>query len=210
MDSLITAYYISGIIVAFCAIIALSQIIIGKKQLVFNEENRKKEQQRDMVKCTAEQVAFLSKDVVSAHDKLYNVLKPEDISLLQEENLTISNNSISIKKGITLNDEERTKIVNARREAVDFYNNLEIFSSYFVMKIADENIAFHLIGEDFCRMLKPYLALYLIIEGKKNKDNAVFKLFLLWHSKLETLKLTKEKRKLEEALKKMTERTFSL
>lgn len=191
-------YYISGLVIAACAIVALRQVSLLKRQLDFSKESRNKQIQREMIRCAAEQIQFFKADILDIVNKIELNSNGEEISFLSENNLVIKADGLAIKHGPS--QEDFDKIGKYKLELTDLYNRLEVFASYFILKLADEELAFELIGEEYCSVLKSYLACYIWIEAGKPKRNAVFNLFLLWNSKRDALELIQKKRKIEKEI----------
>ena len=193
------SYYISGVVVALCACLALYQIFLGRRQLKLTEEYHRKELRREMVRCAAEQIHFFNTEIMDVENKIIKKRGQESIPFLDEANLVIKGDYLGVKNShYSQSDFEKMK--NIENEMVDLYNKLEIFSAFFILGLADEELAFELIGGDFCSVVKEHLAYYITIESRKPKRNAVFNLFLLWYPKQNALSMLVKKRQLEKEI----------
>ena len=77
-------------------------------------------------------------------------------------------------------------------------NNTELFSTYFITKVADEDVAFQTIGNSFCKMIEELSFTYCILRrvDKNLNFNNTIKLYNLWNNRIEIINIGKEKEKL--------------
>ena len=85
---------------------------------------------------------------------------------------------------------------------------MEAFALFFTTGAADEKVAFSSVGKTFYNTT--YGPLPDIVQHIENGHyNNIYKLFLLWHGRIESEKLLKEKNEIESRISKVNDRYIS-
>ena len=86
-------------------------------------------------------------------------------------------------------------------EFTNLMNAMEGFCIYFVSGVADEKVAFKSLSSTFCSFVEGLLPLLVPLTDGENRFAATIQLFQIWHSRLESENLEKQKKELEQKLK---------
>ena len=187
-------------IINYCATIVLVIVaIIGLKQLKISKETRKITSKREAFKIAAEQCTYYMEKIIPEINDLDELIRKKEIDFFNKSKVKIENDKLSL---IPHSDNKSLdKLIDkALTEVMTVTNMLEGFSLYFVSGVASEEVGFNTVGNTFVYSVKKYLPFYISMsQGSGYKHTMT--LFMNWHKKLESEKLNKEKKKIEQKLK---------
>lgn len=192
-DYLEIAYFISGIIVAVAALVALYQIKIAKDTL-------KTQSKRDALSLTASQCSHYSSNIIELQNKLYNKRVSSKCSFFDSTNWIVDTegDDVIIQQVCKeLPSEDEIDLVSI--ELLDVINAMESFSIYFTSKVADESVAYRSVGNTFISTTEIYMPWIISFYRFDGRFSSIVYLYVLWKNrkKQEILKSTMEHLKSE-------------
>lgn len=180
-------YFLSGPILAILGVTGVIQLFFAKKALITNSK-------REAANLAGNQVEIYSNKIIPyltdlyAHKKENNI---EDVVIeIGEFNQEYLIQILGRDKCIQLSKKRRILAVPFLR----VMNSLEAFSTYFIKRVADEEIAYSAVGKSFCHVVE---RMYFDISSCCRKDDPRFSntiaLYNIWKERIKKEKLTREK-----------------
>lgn len=215
-DYLEMAYFVTGgPLLLIVAGFGLYQLKLMKEQTKTDKETREMNARREAIRLATEQCNYYLNNIDTHISTIDQEMSVREIKYLIHNRFltyTIDNNNIIIE-----NDDNRKLAFNLifkkenfdlLTEIVNIIKKLEIFSSYFISEIADDDFAYQTVGEHFIEEVKKFLFLIVMEdESKKERKNKnLIKLFLLWNSRAEAKNIENEIDKTFEKIIEMREK----
>lgn len=166
-------YFLSGPIIIFI-------VILGFRQLKFTRENAEIASKRESYSLASEQCKYYLEKIIPLQNKLDKAIEKNKLNF-DKLKLSINKRKIDIKYDRKIYLEEIKKVLS---EVNDVMNHLESFSLFFTSKIAEEKIAFKILGVTFCSNLKILLPLILHFNKKQRDYISIMSLFFIWNERL--------------------------
>jgi hypothetical protein len=182
-------YFIAGIVVAYAAVFALKQLSILKRTLQVQSK-------RDALKITSEQCNDYLSRIIELENEFDRKIIEHDVKYFDGWKVTVKNNSISVDRESVPNMQGLAEI----SKELMVLNSMESFSSFFVSNVADEKVAYDIVGISFLnfnRTLMPLITHFRKYGHYKNLS----KLFVKWEMRKINEVLQKEKLDLDKKLK---------
>ncbi|AYV57713.1 hypothetical protein EFP84_18925 [Leptospira kmetyi] len=198
--------YISGILIAIFALIALQQLRIAKAQIIENKNTQKINVTRDTLKHTTSLIESFGKNIIPLMNVLNDEIDNKKISYFEDAKVIIDNNSFKIDSNAK--KEDVSQLLKIVEPFINLMNSLESFSANLVTGIAFEKLAFQAYGATFVSTIKRLLPMILILSTDGKHFSFTLQLFILWHNRSEQEKLLKEKEILEKKIKETSEKSF--
>lgn len=191
-------YFISGPVIAYFAYRALGQINEAKKQVNETKESRVISSKRDSYKIAADKCEYFMTTIIPLMNNLDRAIKENGIIFFDNSNVEMTNYGIKVKPNFK--DEDEINKVFAL-PTLELFNPLESFSLFFTSGVAEEKVAFLTVGRTYCRSVKEYLPLIVMLSEDKYFINIIH-LYMTWNSQIEKEKLENEKKRIDEELLK--------
>lgn len=176
MDYFTLAADVAQVVLAICAIFALWQLRLSKKQL----ENQKKEfnliSQRDARKVAVEEIRYYSTVIIPLFNKLDEKIKNENIVFF-EKDFSLVNGKIC-PSDIKVKESDAKKIKNLLSELGDVTNRMEEFSIFFVSGLAEKEVAFDVMSDVFFSEVERLFPFYAITQNQVVP--ATLQLYKIW------------------------------
>lgn len=206
-------YFLSGIAVAIVAIIGLKQLRIALEQL--KTSIKQVEIGMNQVSVGIEQVSLLKQDIetrnqrqaveksiefIEKYKKVIFPLASQHHKTMSELNYEpYSKEVLDIKDFPFSNWEEWKSAVDKvmKTEIFDIFNELELFSSAFISRLADEQLAFQPLGKTFVNLIEKNYDLFCVCRVTAPYINTS-KLYMIWKHRIKKRELDKESKKLED------------
>ena len=187
-DILEILFFISGIVVALAALVALYQLILTKR---LNQLNAK----RAACSLAIERCQFYLTQVIALLDALDNKLKESGIRSFGTTKIHIEKGAVRFSiKLQTLNNEQILAMARSLQVAC---NALESFSVSFISGAAAKSVAFSTVGWTFCSSVELLLPHIVPLSQSGNYQNTA-KLFVLWYPRLKKHELEQKKQLLQQ------------
>ncbi|WP_433752933.1 hypothetical protein [Paenibacillus amylolyticus] len=204
-------YFISGIVLAIIAIYGLRQFKIALDQLTVSIKQ---------VEIGMEQVSLLKHDIEVRNKRLSveksiefierykNTIFPLAVKhrelMEQYEYSFYTEDVIDIKEFPFSNQDDFKKAFDKtiKTEANDLFNEIELFSSAFTSRLADEELAFQPLGKTFVRLIDRNYDIFCVCRSSAPYANTV-KLYITWKERLKKNELDKQINQLEKARSKI-------
>jgi len=185
-------YFLSGIAIAICAIIALKQLKISKDAMKINAK-------RDSLKFTAEQCDNYIKNIHPLHIELNAQIEKYNVKLFEGWKVEIINDSIIFTN-------ENNTVKNDAQPVAEIITNtldaMEAFSNYFIFELADEEMAYSSVSSSFIAVVEKLMPVIFHFIKLGYYRNTV-QLFALWKSRNDRHLLLINKEKLDEELSQL-------
>lgn len=184
-----------GIAIIIIAAKGLEQLSLTKKISDMNEK-------RAAYTCAVEQCAYYTNDIVKKSDELYTKMKTSKITFFYniEVEVDLKKEKILLKWPISTK-EELALVETIIPDIIILINSLEIFALFFSSKLADEKIAFPTTAESYCKLVKLYSPILIMIDDNSTVDSPIYDLFFIWEERIIKEKLDQRKKIIEVELK---------
>lgn len=189
-------YFISAPIIAIIAAFGLWQIKVTR-------DSARMQATRSALSLSAQQCDHYLRVISPLQDKLHNAIQERGITYLDLAEVTVEPNQVRVK--FNKPDDFLEQIQKLTLELLNVLNAMEAFSLFFTTGSADERIAYSSVGSTFCnsaRRLLPEIVPHLDSGHFRN----LYKLFLTWNSRIESEKLFREKKALDQKLSKVDDK----
>ncbi len=190
-DILEILYFASGPIIAIAASIGLYQLIITKRNAIISSK-------RDAYRLAAEQCRFYNEKIIPLVDALDEQIEKKSIAMFEKSKVTIKAESFEVKFHIAPDD--KPKVISILPEIVYVLNAMESFSMFFTSGLADEKIAYSVIGKTFRSTVKKFLPFLELTFNPSEDFKPMLELFFLWNNRAQHEALLKDKKTIEERL----------
>ena len=184
--------YLSQVIIAIAAILALRQIVILKRALRVNST-------RDALRITSEQCVVYIAEIIPLQNTLNDEIKDKDVKYFEGWNVEIKNGKIVVSREEEANTEGLMEVLHE----FEVFNNMEAFSLFFTSKVCDEKIAYDTVGVTFLMFTREFLP-WLLSCRKAGHYKNLIKLFVQWESRRLSEEIKSKKLTLDEQLKATT------
>lgn len=191
-------YFISSLIVAYAAISALKQIRVMEKSISIQSK-------RDALKTSSDQCLYYMSEIIKLQNELSEEIDGKGVSFLKKWNVEVKGNDIQLKHEGPVDRQEFIKLLQC-----DFpkaFNPMEAFATYFVSKVADENIAFKTVGKTYVNTVEEYIPLLLHLSENGHYHN-ILQLYILWKNRFESIELQNQIQKNQKNLEKCMVKTI--
>lgn len=205
-------YFLCSPLVLIISIVALYQIKISLKTLddyeksidtnlksiEVNSEAIEVNSKREAFRLAAEQCETYNTDIMESEDEFVTELKELELVLHP-------NGSKYNKKILELffsSDSNLFKLFAI------YVNKLEAFSSYFISGVADEKIAFAMVGIIFCEAYERYIS-YIEIQAENSQFTNLKKLYDVWVTRLRKQRTEKQISDMQTKLENLKEKEIS-
>jgi hypothetical protein len=182
-------YFISGVVIAITAIVALRQLKITKETLTTNS-------QRDAIRITAEQCENYLKNINPLHLELNEQIEKNNIKCFDGWKVEIIHNTINI-----FHPSENVK--NDAQPVIDLIFNIldttEAFSNYFIFGLADQEKAYRTIGYSYIANIEKLMPILNCIDNSGYYRSTI-DLFAMWKNEYEKNVLYQKKNEIDEEL----------
>ena len=133
-------------------------------------------------------------------NKLDFKIESENVKVFSQFKIEVTIDSI---KAIPLSQDIDLNIpLEVLEDFLNAANALEAFATYFTSGVADEKLACLSIGKTFCDSVKNLAPILVLSRNDGRHFTAALSLLSIWNTRLEKEKLSKQKEKIEEQLKK--------
>lgn len=139
--------FISGIVIAVAAVIALRQLKLAK--LSMNIQSK-----RDALKLTAQECANYYERIVPMQNDLDQAIEKFNLNLISNWQIFITKEAIEVTVGDV---DDSDKADPYFQKITDLLNAMEAFSSFFISGVADENVAYNAVGANFIDVMGDYI-----------------------------------------------------
>ena len=182
-------YFISGIVIAGTAIVALRQLTLAKRELSVNS-------QRDALRITAEQCENYLKNIVPLHLELNEQIEKNNIKCFDGWKVEIIHNTISIQHSSENVNNDVQPVINLIFNILDA---TEAFSNYFIFGLADEEKAYRTIGYAYIGNTEKLMPILLCIDNSGYYRSTI-DLFAMWKNNYEKDVLNQNKNEIDDRL----------
>lgn len=171
------SYYLSGIVVAIVAIVALYQIRIAKQAIVIQSK-------RHALTLTAEQCNYFSTDIMRLANDLYKKRVEVKCSFFDLGKWTVDTEG----EKIILNSSEDIapdicEIENVVDEVVILLNSIESFSVYFISGVADEEKAYIYVSNSYINTVEQMMPMILFSNENLGHYSSIVELYIMWKNR---------------------------
>jgi hypothetical protein len=187
-------YYTAGVAIAIIA-------GIGLRQLTITKETARTNAKREAFKLAADQCNYYVNHIIPLQDALDHAITDKKLAFFQKSSVEIAGETVKLTSSATPDDLDGLKSIVAESTAA--YNAMEAFSVFFASGVADEHVGFSAVGTTFCTTTRKYLPHIVLYRGDEKYFRNIFKLFFLWHSRIESQKLAKQRQQIDSELSKI-------
>jgi len=182
-------YFISGVVIAVTAIVALRQLKITKETLTTNSR-------RDALRITAEQCENYLKNINPLHLELSEEIEKNNIKCFDGWKVEIIYNTINIVHPSENVENDAQPVVNLIFTILDA---TEAFSNYFIFGLADQEKAYRTIGHLYIANIEKLMPILLRIDNSGYYRSTI-DLFAMWKNEYEKNVLNQKKNEVDEKL----------
>ena len=183
------AYYVAGIVVGGSAVFAAFQYFLTRKLA-------KQSSQREAYVLAASKCEHFGSVILPMAAKLMNEIKEK--KLLFIEHAKVEETAEHIRADLSQITEEDCKALNELcMDPIDVLNQLEAFALFFETRIAAEAAGFLTAGAAFCDVVKDMLPFIIYLTDDDPSYEHVMALYIRWQKNRETLRLLKQRAKLD-------------
>lgn len=213
-ESLEFIYFAAGIVIAFVAILGLRQLKFAFEQL--KTSIKQVEIGMDQVSIGMQQISLLKKDIETRNQRqsveksieFIERYKSKIFPLTAKHMEVMKENKLGYYQHEVLNMKEfpfpgegdwddAIKKLKMTKDVVDAFNELELFSSAFISRLADEKLAFQPLGNTFVQFIEKNYDLFCVCRSRAPYINTI-QLYIIWKNRIKKKELDLEMKKLEE------------
>ena len=197
-DYLEIAYFISGIIVAIAALVALYQIKIAKNTLTTQSK-------RDALSLTASQCSHYNTKIIELQNRLYDKRISENCTFFDTSNWEVNTDGESvIVHSIAKDLPSLDEFDLVSKELLDVVNAMDSFAIYFTSNVADESVAYKSIGNTFISSAERYMPWILLSYKADGYFSNIVGLYVIWKNRKKQELLSTKMQHLKDELDKST------
>ncbi|PYL10396.1 MAG: hypothetical protein DME33_00865 [Verrucomicrobia bacterium] len=185
-------FFLSGIALTVIAAIGLRQLTVAKEIARIGAK-------RDSLKLAADQCAHYMHNIIPLQNALYEAIQTKHIAFFDKSEVEVKGDQVKVTSTATPADVDALKTI--AYEFLAAFNAIEAFAVFFVSGVADEKLAFSALGASYCSNVQRYLPEIMLLRSG-SFDN-LLRLFFLWNSRLESLRLRMERDKIDNSLQKI-------
>jgi hypothetical protein len=198
-------------IIGIAALVALQQISVAKKSITTNSRRDSIKYASDLIKICSEKLIPL----IQAERTLYITAGYKnikgDFELKKFEKSEIENGSSRIKEDYNLG----VKILAGNKDDINYKtleiaNLMEAIATPLVEGVADESIAFKVVGNIFCRRIRERYFFYCVYRATSPNANTSYtntlSLYHMWSDRIKKLNLQDAAQSAQDALNKITDK----
>jgi hypothetical protein len=204
-------YFMSGPILAVLGFFIFRQIKIAKEQLKIGKDQLMETQKqlfinstRDSIKLAAEQINYYLTTLVPIANEELKKRQNLDFPSIDFKPTRFINQEVLDSARVTEILPYLKKMIDTEYVPTGTMNSLETFATFFVQKVADENVAFQSVGKSYCETVK---RLSIELSTVRHDDDGYYRntivLYRLWNKRLEEHDLKKQKDLMEKQLMEM-------
>ncbi len=188
-------YYVAGISLAYLAYRGLAQIKLTKELASTNAK-------REAFKLAVEECRYYAEQVVPARAALIEVAKTKRITFLPAVSFKLVKGEIT--DVVTPGRDIAAEGVTLNQDLLLYMNRVEAFAMAFTSGVADEMVAYRETARAFCQTL-PETAPFINIMRERGiaRYDSTIQLFELWHHRLSSEALTKQKEMIDQAAERV-------
>lgn len=171
------AYFISGIVIAITALIALYQIKIAKNTLTVQSK-------RDALSLTANQCSHYASMIIELQNKLYEKRVSEKCTFFDSSYWEVNTDGKSIIVRNVLNGAPSLDEVDlVSKELLVVVNAMESFAIYFTSNVADESVAYKSVGKTFISTAETYMPWIILCYKTDGYFSNIVELYVIWKNR---------------------------
>jgi hypothetical protein len=185
-------YFVSAIVLAIVAIVALKQLSISKNTLTTQSK-------RDALKLTASECTRYLDQIIPLANDLEIAVKKYDVKYFNGWEVAVDRNNVTVTRKQPLDLQNFDKLVST---LVPLCNSLEGFATFFVSGVADEYLAYHTVGTTFLGTMDTLIP-WVAGCQKDGYYKNLFHLYAKWKMRKQEALLRQKKESLEKQLNQM-------
>ncbi|MGB7307546.1 MAG: hypothetical protein WBC67_00655 [Candidatus Acidiferrales bacterium] len=194
-------YFCSGIVIAYAAVRALTQIRIGSEQLRMTRDIANLSAKRESIKLASEQCRYYAERAIPLAVPLvaeYTRLKLTFLS--GQPKFTIRDGEITDTNfDLKLLEKEFLQIILPLQT---FLNGLEAFAIPFAAGVADDDLGFQETAIGFCQQMQAYMPAFFEMRRRKwARFESAVRLYDAWSKRLKARELAPVMKTIEELTK---------
>ena len=193
-----TYFITGGPLLALFAFLALKQIQVAK-------QTSKTISKREAYRIAAEQAKSYATEIIPLINALDVQLKEHDLSF-EDAEIKIENGKIKVRK--KWSESDREKMIAVAPSLLMLINHLETWALFFVSGVASERVAFSSVGPSFVSCIRPLLPAFIGMTESGHYKN-IMRLFMMWHDRVEKIKLTKERKQIDARLREINDKQIT-
>ena len=190
---------LAQLVIAGCALVALWQLLLTKKQLQRQKDEFELNSQRDSLKITIEQIRYYSTVVIPLYNSVDEKIKNASIAYFEKNTFFLKGKEVCSDTFI-VDKLDADKIKKLLDDLGSIANRIEDFSIYLISGVANQEFAFKAMSDIFCSEVERLFPFYALAESKG--ISATLELYQIWKERMKRIDLENEKNKIEEQLKK--------
>jgi hypothetical protein len=187
-------FFLSGIALTIIAAIGLRQLTVAK-------DIARTDALRNSLKLAAEQCAHFSNNIVPMINALYEAINAKKITFFAKSHAEVKGKTVKVTSTATTDDVRA--LLTVATEFLTTFNAMDAFAIFFITGAADEKAAFSAVGPSYCREVQRYLPQIMIHHHRGSGFDHLLKLFFLWNTRLESLRLQMERDAIDNTLQKI-------
>ncbi|MBS4688605.1 hypothetical protein J4G63_15325 [Aeromonas sobria] len=200
-DYLEIAYFISGIVVAIAALIALYQIKIAKESL-------QTQSKRDALSLTASQCSHYNTRIIELQNKLYDKRVSSKCTFFDSSNWEIDTDGKDVLvKNVGKNKPSIDELDKVSQELLDVVNAMDSFAVYFTSNVADESVAYKSVANTFISTAERYMPWIIHAYNTDDYFANIIDLYVIWKNRKKQELLKTKMEHLKNELDKSTLKT---
>lgn len=183
-------YFVSAPVLAVLAGVGLRQIKVAR-------DTAKMHARREALSIAAQQCDHYLTDIIPLQNRLDDAIEAKGITYLEAAKVSVDHEGVRVN--FNWPPDFLDQVQRIMPDLMPVLNSMEAFSVFFVSGAADEQVAFSSVGVPFCdstRPLLPDIVPYLEAGYFRN----LFKLFMIWNTRIESDKLLQQRDELEKLL----------
>lgn len=201
------------VMIAVAAMAALKQISLAKESFRLNSERESIKLSVELIKEFRENILRLS---VSCDQllKQFNIRKYEGGEKLSHFSMSeVARNTEYSKHFMSVLDTKIFDDISFNKDSHDLSNSVEYFATPFIEKIADEKVAFKVVGLAYCSIVEKYY--FILIPHRKESDKQLtyykntIELYHLWSKRISKTNLIEMNRELQASIDEISDRTIN-
>jgi hypothetical protein len=194
------ASFASGPLVLIVAILGLRQLYFAQGQIDTAKGIFRKQSIRESFIAAANECRNFSDTMMPTINTIDKFIEDNKITIFQDAKIIETENGFKIDMS-QIKPDDVIKLSEIDGIFNKYFNGMELFALHFVSRIADENIAFLMMGKPYVEEVEQMAVLLPLTNSSQDDFKAIWPLYFSWKARLQKQKLEKEKSEIESKLK---------
>lgn len=148
--------------------------ILGLKQITVAKNTAKENERRESYKLALEKSSCYVKEIIMKSLVVFEYLKEKDIDSFGTSSIQVKNKNLKVKTNFTVDMDSQEKY----NEFITIANEIDVFAVCFVAGVAEEKIAYDIVGEHYIELVEKLLPI-IGVNGIQSYGN-LLNLYYKW------------------------------